>query len=76
MAKYIVEVIVSTCVVVEVEACNEEEAQTIALEKVNPSMIDDWECEAECVYRDGDDDYDDDDYDDYDYEDEEEDEEW
>ena len=61
MAKYIVEVIVSTGVEVEVEAYNEEEAQTIALKKVNPSMIDDWDCEVEGVYRDGDDDYDDED---------------
>lgn len=70
MAKYIVEVIISTCVEIEVEAYNEDEAQALALEKVNPFMIDNWECEAESVYRDGDDDDDDD------YEDEEEEEEW
>ena len=68
MAKYIVEVFVSTCVEVEVEACNEKEALTIAPEKVDPSMIDDWDIEAEDVYRD----YEDDDYDD----DDEEEEDW
>ena len=56
MAKYIVNVIMSACVAIEVEAHNEEEAQVIALEEAEISMVDDWDYEVDCVYRDGDDD--------------------
>ena len=66
MAKYIVNVIMSTCVEIEVEAHDEDEAQTIAIEEVDPTMGDCWDYDIDCVYRDGDDDD----------EDEEDDEDW
>lgn len=56
MAKYIVDVIMSTGVEIEVEARNEEEARDIALEEAESLMADDWDCEVDCVYRDDDDD--------------------
>lgn len=56
MAKYVVEVVMSTCVAIEVEANDEAEAQTIALEEADPHTVDDWDYEIDCVYRDGDDD--------------------
>ncbi len=68
MAKYIVNVIMSTCIEIEVEAHNEEEAQTLAIEEAEPFMANDWDYEIDCVYRDGDDDDED--------EDEEEEEDW
>ena len=63
MAKYIVEVIMNTCMAIEVEAHDEAEAQAIALEEADPHMADDWDYEIDCVYRDDDDDDDDDDED-------------
>ena len=68
MAKYIVNVIMSTCVEIEVEAHDEDEAQTIAIEEADPSMVNDWDYEIDSVYRDGDDDDED--------EEEEEEEDW
>jgi hypothetical protein len=56
MAKYIVNVIMSSCVEIAIEANNEEEAQILALEEAEISMADDWDYEVDCVYRDGDDD--------------------
>lgn len=56
MAKYVVEVIMSTCVEIEVEAHDMSEAQTLALEEADPHMVDDWDYEIDGVYRDGDDD--------------------
>ena len=56
MAKYVVEVVMSTCVAIEVEAHDEGEAQAIALEEADPHMADEWDYEIDCVYRDGDDD--------------------
>ena len=56
MAKYVVEVVMSTCVAIEVEANDEAEAQAIALEEADPHTVDDWDYEIDCVYRDGDDD--------------------
>lgn len=50
MAKYIVDVIMSTGVEIEVEA------RDIALEEAESLMADDWDCEVDCVYRDDDDD--------------------
>lgn len=67
MAKYVVEVVMSTCVAIEVEANDEAEAQAIALEEADPYTVDDWDYEIDCVYRDGDDD---------DEDEEEEEEEW
>ena len=52
MAKYIVEVVMSTCVAVEVEAHNEEEAQELAYEKADPFEVDEWDYDINCVYRD------------------------
>ena len=66
MAKYVVEVVISTCVAIEVEAHDEAEAQTLALEEADPHMADVWDYDIDCVYRGGDDDD----------EDEEEEEEW
>ena len=55
MTKYIVNVIMSTSVEIEVEALNEKEAQTIALKKAEakakPFMPDDWVYEIETVFR-------------------------
>ena len=51
MAKYIVEVVMATCVAVEVEAHNEEEAQELAYEKADPSIADNWDYDINCVHR-------------------------
>ena len=45
--KYVVEVIVSTCVAIEIEANDEAEARAIALEEADPHMIDDWDYDEE-----------------------------
>ena len=55
MAKYIVNVIMSTCVEIEVEAHDESEAQTIAIEEADPFMTGDWDYKIDCVYRDDED---------------------
>lgn len=59
MAKYIVNVIISTCMTIEVEADNEEEAENLAIEEAEPSMDSDWTYDIDCIYRDddGDDQY-------------------
>ena len=64
MAKYIVNVIMNTCVEIEVEANDADEAQAIALEEADPYMADEWSYDIDCVFRDDDD------------EDEEEEEDW
>ena len=51
MAKYIVEVVISTCVAVEVEAHNEEEAQELAYEKADPFDAIEWDYDINSVYR-------------------------
>ena len=55
MAKYIVNVIMNTCVEIEVEANDADEAQTIALEEADPYMADEWSYDIDCVFRDDDD---------------------
>lgn len=55
MAKYIVNVVMSTCVEIEVEAHDEAEAQTIAVEEADPYMADNWDYDIDCVFRDDDD---------------------
>lgn len=55
MGKYVVEVVMSTCVAIEVEAHDEGEAQAIALEEADPNMADEWDYEIDCVYRDDED---------------------
>ena len=55
MAKYIVNVVMSTCVEIEVEANDADEAQTIAIEEADPYMADDWDYGIDCVFRDDDD---------------------
>lgn len=55
MAKYIVNVVMSTCVEIEVEAHDEAEAQTIAIEEADPYMADNWDYDIDCVFRDDDD---------------------
>ena len=52
MAKYIVEVVMATCVAVEVEAHNEEEAQELAYEKADPFDVIEWDYDINSVYRD------------------------
>ena len=52
MAKYIVEVVMATCVAVEVEAQSEEEAQKLAYEKVDPFDAIEWDYDINSVYRD------------------------
>ena len=52
MAKYLVNVTMSSCVEVEVEAQNEEEARSLAFEEADPFMVDDWDYDINCVYRD------------------------
>lgn len=54
MAKYIVNVIISTCMTIEVEADNEEEAENLAIEEAEPSMDSDWTYDIDCIYRDDD----------------------
>ena len=51
MAKYIVEVVMATCVAVEVEAHNEEEAQELAYEKADPFDAIEWDYDINSVYR-------------------------
>jgi hypothetical protein len=65
MPKYFVNVMMSTCVEIEVEAYDEDEARVLALEEADPHMTDDWDYDIDGVCRDYDDD-----------EDEEEEEEW
>ena len=60
MAKYIVNVVISTCVEIEVEAHDEAEAEVLACEEAEPFMADKWDYDIDCVER----------------EDEEEEEEW
>ena len=55
MAKYIVNVVMSTCVEIEVEAHDESEAQTLAIEEADPYMANDWDYDIDCVFRDDDD---------------------
>lgn len=55
MAKYIVEVVMATCMTVEVEAHDEEEAQELAFEKADPFDADEWDYDINNIYRDDDD---------------------
>lgn len=55
MAKYVVEVVMSTCVAVEVEAHDEAEAQILAREEADPFMADEWDYDIDYVYRNDDD---------------------
>ena len=51
MPKYIVEVVMATCMEVEVEAHNEEEAQELAYEKADPFDAVEWDYDINSVYR-------------------------
>lgn len=51
MAKYFVEVVMTGCITIEVEACDENEAEALALEKAEPCMADQWGYDVDCVYR-------------------------
>lgn len=55
MAKYIVNVVMSTCVAIEVEAHDENEARNIALEEADPFTADEWDYDIDYVFRDRDD---------------------
>lgn len=56
MAKYIVNVIMSTCVEIEVEAHDESEARALAIEEADPFMADGWDYDVDDVFRDWDND--------------------
>ena len=56
MAKYTVEVVMATCIAVEVEAHDEDEARELAFEKADPFEADEWDYDVNCVYRNDDDD--------------------
>ena len=51
MAKYIVNVVMSACVEIEVGAHDEAEAEVLACEEAYPSMADDWDYDIDCVER-------------------------
>lgn len=51
MAKYIVNVVMSACVEIEVEAHDEAEAEVLACEEAYPFMADDWDYDIDCVER-------------------------
>ena len=54
MAKYLVNVIMSTCVEVEVDAQNEEEARSLAFEEADPFTVDDWDYDIDSMEREDD----------------------
>ena len=51
MAKYIVEVVMATCMPIEVEAHDEDEARELAFEKADPFEADEWDYDVNDVYR-------------------------
>ena len=54
MAKYLVNVIMSSCVEVEVEAQNEEEARSLAFEEADPFIVDDWDYDIDSMEKEDD----------------------
>ena len=56
MAKYLVNVTMSSCVEVEADAQNEEEARSMAFEEADPFMVDDWDYDIDSMEREDDDD--------------------
>ncbi len=54
MAKYIVNVIMSSCVEIEVEAHDFDEARSLALEEADPFMVDDWDCDIDSIEKEDD----------------------
>ena len=52
MAKFIVNVIASACVDIEVEAHDAKEAEALALKAANPSLFNDWDYEVDYVDKD------------------------
>ena len=55
MAKYLVGVVMATCVEIEVEADSEEEAKELAYEKADPFDAVEWDYDINSVYRDDED---------------------
>ena len=53
MTKYFVDIVMSACVSVKVEANDEAEAQSLALKKINPCMAmeDDWDYEIDYIEK-------------------------
>ena len=51
MAKYIVEVVMATCMPIEVEAHDEDEARELAFEKADPFEADEWDYDVNDMYR-------------------------
>lgn len=51
MAKYFVEVVMATCVTIEVNAHDEKDAQELAIEEADPYMGMVWSYDINCVYR-------------------------
>lgn len=58
MTKYLVNVVMSTCVEIEVEAHDEREARNFAIEDADPYMAIDWDYDIDSVCRDYDEDED------------------
>ena len=56
MAKYLVNVIMSACVEIEVEAHDFEEARSLAFEEADPFMVDDWDYDIDSMEREDDED--------------------
>lgn len=54
MAKYLVNVLMSACVEVEVEAENEEGARSLAFEEADPFMVDNWDYDIDSMEREDD----------------------
>lgn len=54
MPKYVVEVVMSTCVAVEVEAQSKEEAKEFAIEKADPFDVYDWDYDIDSIEREDD----------------------
>lgn len=62
MAKYLVNVTMSSCVEVEVEAQNEEEARSLAFEEADPFMVDEWDYDIDSMEREDDEEGEDEDW--------------
>ena len=54
MAKYIVNVVMSACVEIEVEADSEEEAKELAIEKADPFDVYGWDYDIDSLEREDD----------------------
>ena len=62
MAKYLVNVTMSSCVEVEVEAHNEEEAPNLAVEEADPFMVEEWDYDIDSMEKEDDEEEEDEDW--------------